>query len=163
MCLNYVLKTMWESKCLAVRLQIQRSILPSSWYQSLNCLDCYQHPTKVGHFSFYHICHPEFSILHLSVCALFWFPSSLVYSYSKTSLVSCCLLINFGATDNTVVFPYLTCKRRETQNSATCNNKMTEYAKLHPSYRHPKGFKRHVCSESLVLQCLILAVLVCLQ
>lgn len=87
-------------------------------------------------------CPPEFSILRLSVCALFWFLSCPVYSYSKTGLVSCCLLISFGAMDNAVVFPYLTCKRWEMQNSATRTNKITEHAELHPSYRHPKGFKK---------------------
>lgn len=41
-----------------------------------------------------------------------------------------------------MVFPSLTSKRWEAQNSATCNSKMTEYARSHPSYRHPKGFKK---------------------
>lgn len=138
------------------------SILPSSWYQSLNYLDCYQHPTWEGHFSFCHICPPEFSILHLSVCAL-WFLSCLVYSYSKTSLVSCCLLISFRARGNAMMFPYLACKRWGMQNSATCNDKMTEYAKSHPSTGTQRALKRHICSVSLVPQCLILMVLVHLK
>lgn len=136
MCLNYVLKTTWESKCLAIRLQIQNKVF--CLHLGINpWIIYYQHPAQEGHFSFCHICHPEFYILHLSVCALFWFLSCLVYSCSKTSLVSCCLSKSFGATDNAMVFPLLTCKIREMQNSATCHSK---YAKLHPSYRYPKGF-----------------------
>lgn len=136
------------------------SILPSSWYQSLNYLDCYLYHAWEGHFSFCHICPPEFSILHLSVCALFWFLSCLVYSYSKTSLVSCCLLISFGAMGNAMVFPYLTCKRWEMQNSATKWLSMQNYIPITGTQR---ALKRHIYSVSLVPQCLILVVLVHLK
>lgn len=134
-------------------------IVPSSCYQSPNHISVINIPQrKEGFLVSPHLPSWISYLIPRSLCPVLMFilPSLLVLWtpawFLAVSWQAPGLLCQWtaGAMDNAGVFHYLICERWETQRSVTCNNKMTECAKLHPSCRHPKGFKK---ARVLVITC----------